>query len=266
MTRLAGKTILITGGAGGIGAAMARHFAAEGARIIVADVVQAAADAVAAELAEAGHGARAVQLDVSDPAAWAAAVSALADEGGLHGLVNNAAIQDRTGVMDTAPERWRRILDVNLSGAVFGIQAAAPVIRDSGGGAILNMSSTAGLIAHPAAAYSASKWALRGLTRCAAVELAPWGIRVNALLPGRIRTAFNTGADPADMEASALIVPMGRLGSADEVAAVAVMLMSDEASYVTGIDLPVDGGIASGGVLTARRTLAGMIAGRLADD
>ncbi len=264
MARLLGKTILITGGAGGIGAAMARRFAEEGSRVVVADVAEAAAAALADELVRAGHAASALRLDVSEPADWAAAMAELTRGGGLHGLVNNAAIQDRTGVMDTTPERWRRILDVNLSGALFGIQAAAPLIRDSGGGAILNMSSTGGMMAHPTTAYSASKWALRGLTKCAAVELAPWGIRVNALLPGRIRTAFNAAADPADMEASTVIVPMERLGAAPEVAAVAVMLMSDEASYVTGIDLPVDGGIASGGTLKARRYIGASIARRSA--
>ncbi|BEU28498.1 SDR family NAD(P)-dependent oxidoreductase [Paraburkholderia sp. 22B1P] len=256
MDQLHKKTVIVTGGTGGIGDAMCRLFANESAHVIVADVADAKGESLCAEITEAGGKATYLRLDVSNPGAWNHAAQEIRALGQLNALVNNAGIQTRSNLMDTPPETWDSIIKVNLTGAFLGIRAMAPLIREAGGGAILNISSTGGAIAHTTAAYSTSKWGLRGLTKCAAVDLARWNIRVNALLPGRIQTPFIEDADPSDLQASELIVPMKRLGKPSEVAAAALLLISDAASYITGIDMPVDGGVLAGGTVTARRHIA----------
>jgi NAD(P)-dependent dehydrogenase (short-subunit alcohol dehydrogenase family) len=235
--RLAGKTALITGASRGQGAAEARRFAASGARVVLADVLDDEGERVADEI---DSGARYVHLDVSDREEWASLVDGLSE---LHVLVNNAGINRPTGpVMTTTPEDLDRIFAVNLKGPLFGIQACAPLIRDSGGGAIVNIGSIAGVTGHFAAKYSMSKWALRGLTKSAALELADWKIRVVAVHPGIVDTPIVAGADEF-VEAMRKSTPLRRVADPDELAAVVEFLASDDASFVTGIDIAVDGGL-----------------------
>lgn len=235
--RLAGKTALITGASRGQGAAEARRFAASGACVVLADVLDEEGQHVAEEI---GGQARYLHLDVTDREAWTGVMSELEE---LHVLVNNAGINRPTGpVMTTTAEDLDRILAVNLKGPLFGIQSCAPLIRDSGGGAIVNIGSIAGVTGHFAAKYSMSKWALRGLTKSAALELADWNIRVVAVHPGIVDTPIVAGADEF-VEAMRRGTPLRRVAEPDELAAVVEFLASDDASFVTGIDVPVDGGM-----------------------
>ena len=188
------KTVLITGGARGQGAAEARLFAKAGANVIIADVQDGEGSALAKEI---GGKAKYRHLDVSNESDWQNAIRFTHESfGALHVLVNNAGIALRGKNMGaTTREDWERVLGVNLTGPFLGIRAAAPLIRDSGGGAIVNTGSTAGINGHFAAAYSAAKWGLRGLTKSAAMEYAEWKIRVNAVHPGILRTAMTEGSD-----------------------------------------------------------------------
>jgi 3alpha(or 20beta)-hydroxysteroid dehydrogenase len=241
--RLAGKVALVTGAARGQGAAEARLFVAEGARVVLCDVLEETGAEVARELG--AECARFVALDVSDERAWEAAVAqTVACFGRLDVLVNNAALHWRRSLLDETVEGLDRMLAVNARGAFLGIRTAAPAMRASGGGSIVNVSSTAGVAGYAErGAYAMSKWALRGLTRVAAIELAPDRIRVNALVPGGIRTAMVPEADaPGRWEG----LPAGRVGEVEEIAAAALFLASDESSYTTGSDLVVDGGALAG--------------------
>jgi 3alpha(or 20beta)-hydroxysteroid dehydrogenase len=244
------RVVLITGGAGGQGAHEARMFVESGARVVVADVRRDAAAAVAAELGEA---ALAVELDVTDEDAWIAAVGAAEDRfGPLTTLVNNAGISGPARIVDETPEAFRRTLDVNLVGAFLGIKHAAPSIARAGGGSIVNISSISGLGGFAGGgAYTTSKWALRGLTRVAAADLAPLGIRVNVVLPGVIDTEMLRGAGASveelvERNRSRLLIE--RLGRPQDVAALVLFLASERASYITGADLLVDGGWTTGKV------------------
>lgn len=249
--QLKGRTALVTGAAQGLGAAIAAALARAGAAVLLADICLAPAQAGAAALSRQGHDARAIALDVADEAAWDEAVGGCAR---LDILVNNAAVMVRTGVADTTGADWRRVLDVNLTGAFLGMRACAPRLRERGG-AIVNVSSTAGLIAHPSAAYTASKWGLRGLTKTAALELAPFGIRVNSVHPATIATPLAQGAPPGLLAANRAAIPLGREAAPAEVAEVVLFLASDAASFVTGAELAVDGGLASAGVAHLRASL-----------
>ena len=241
--RLAGKVALITGAARGQGAAEARLFAAEGARVVLCDVLAEEGAEVARGLGE--EHARFVTLDVSDERAWRSAVGqAVACFGRLDVLVNNAALHWRRSLLEETVEGLDRMFEVNARGAFLGIRSAAPAMRASGGGSIVNVSSTAGVTGYAErGAYAMSKWALRGLTRVAAIELAPDRIRVNALVPGGIRTAMVPEPDaPGRWDG----LPAGRVGEVGEIAAAALFLASDESSYTTGSDLVVDGGALAG--------------------
>ena len=191
------KTVFITGGSRGQGAAEARLFAQAGARVVIADVLDAEGGALVQSIRADGGTADFRHLDVSSEQDWAAAMAfAKSAFGGLHVLVNNAGVSLRgVDLASTSRADWDRVLAVNLTGPFLGIQAAAPVIRDSGGGAIVNIGSTAGINGHFAAAYSASKWGLRGLTKAAAMEYADWNIRVNAVHPSIVPTPMVAGAD-----------------------------------------------------------------------
>jgi len=241
-----GKTILITGASRGQGAAEARLFAQAGGNVIVADVLDQPGTALAKEI---GGGARYRHLDVTSETDWQNAIRFAHEAfGALHVLVNNAGISLRgKNIGATTREDWDRVLGVNLTGPFLGTRAAAPLIRDSGGGAIINIGSTAGINGHFAAAYSAAKWGLRGLTKCAAMEYADWNIRVNAVHPGILRTPMTEGADNfvAAMEA---VTALKRPATLEDVAHAVMFLASDEANYLTGIDLPVDGGFTALGV------------------
>jgi 3alpha(or 20beta)-hydroxysteroid dehydrogenase len=238
----AGKTIVVTGASRGQGAVEAAEFARAGGRVILADV----RDDLGHELANsiAGEGGRAEyrHLDVSQPDEWERLVRDLREDGGLHVVVNNAGITHRRGrIMESELEDWDRLIATNLKGPLLGIKLSAPLIRESGGGSIVNIGSVAGLTAHFAATYGVTKWAVRGLTKAAALELVDWGIRVNAVHPGIVETPAVEGSeDFVDVMRSN--TPMQRTGLAEEIAAAVLFLASDEASFITGVDLAVDGG------------------------
>jgi len=246
--RLEGKAALITGASRGQGEAEARLFAAEGAKVLLCDVLDDEGEAVAQAIRGDGHTAHYQHLDVTDEAAWQAAVDRAVQEfGGLQVLVNNAGIGLRKpSMLDTSREEWQRVLDVNLTGPFLGTRAAAPALRDSGGGAIVNIGSIAGVTGHFATAYTATKWGLRGLTKSAAMEFAPWNIRVNAVHPGIVDTAIVAGSDDFK-EAMEWMTPLGRIAGPEEIASVVLFLASDDAAFVTGIDMPVDGGFTGAG-------------------
>lgn len=234
--------LLITGGARGIGAAVARHLHAEGAQVLITDVLDDEGMALATEL---GARAQYLRLDVTNEGDWAAAVAeARAAFGGLNALFNNAGIVQFAGVADCTPDAWRRVIDINLTGAFLGIRACAPALADAGGGVIVNTSSTAGLQGYAGlAAYVSSKWGLTGLTRAAALDLAPQGTRVLSLHPGPIRTPMIEGL-PDELAATQ---PIPRFGEVVEVARMVRFLIC-EASYSTGSAFVIDGGALIGQV------------------
>ena len=240
--RFDGKVALVTGASRGQGAAEAQLFAGEGAKVIIADVREAEGTALAEKIE--GDGGQAVfqHLDVSNAAAWGEAAAMIADQfGALHVLVNNAGIALRRPFAETDIDDWNRVLAVNLTGPFLGLQVLAPIIRDSGGGAVVNTGSIAGMTGHFAPAYSVSKWGLRGLTKSAAMEFAKWNIRVNAIHPGIVTTPLVEGSDDF-VEAMEWMTPLDRSARADEMAKVVAFLASDDASFITGLDIAADGG------------------------
>ena len=241
--KLENKTAIVTGASGGQGAAEARLLAKSGARVILADIQDELGEAVAQSIRDDGGDALYKHLDVSELSNWQYVVQGIADEfGALHILVNNAGIALRTGrIANTSLEDWNRVMAVNLTGPFLGIQTAAPLIRDSGGGAIVNTGSIAGMTGHFATAYSTSKWGIRGITKSAAMELQGWGIRVNTIAPGLMITPLVEGSDDF-IDALGDQTPMQRGAQPEEIAAVVLFLVSDDASYITGQDISVDGG------------------------
>ena len=240
MDRLQGKIILISGGARGQGAAEARACIAEGARVVIGDVLDDLGRALAKQL---GNGAVYVHHDVTKEEDWDAAVKAAEAMGGLHGLVNNAGIYRPARLMDTDAALFEAHMRVNQLGPFLGMKAVVPLMEKSGGGSIVNISSTAGLRGSPGAmAYSATKWALRGMTKAAALDLAPRKIRVNSIHPGPIDTEMLSVRTPEQNAARLELVPMKRMGTAEEIANLAVYLLSDESGYVTGAEIAIDGG------------------------
>jgi 3alpha(or 20beta)-hydroxysteroid dehydrogenase len=244
---LAGRVVLVTGAARGIGAAEARLFTASGATVVAADMAP-----LVEELGpELGDGFT-LTFDVTDEDAWVTAIAAVRDRcGSLDGLVNNAGIGGpTTPITETLIADYRRVVDVNQLGTFLGLKHAAPLLRDSGGGSIVNVSSVAGLVGvEHSVGYVASKWAVRGISKTAALELGPWGIRVNTILPGGIDTRL---LSPRDVDAADAYawdrIAAGRPGLPDEVARVARFLLSDESSYCTGGEFAVDGGYSARGV------------------
>jgi NAD(P)-dependent dehydrogenase (short-subunit alcohol dehydrogenase family) len=248
--RLTDKVALITGAGSGIGRVAAQLFAAEGAAVVVADVVADAAHHTVESITAAGGRATAVAVDVADEAQVAAMVGATVDTfGGLHVLFNNAGIfpGDDGGVLDTPPETWDRVMQVNLKGVWLGCRAAVPAMTRSGGGSIVNVASFVALMGAATAqvAYTASKGGVLAFTRELAVEYARRGIRANAICPGPIDTPLlaELMSDPARRQRRLVHIPMGRLGRPEEIARAALFLASDESSFVTGSALVVDGGI-----------------------
>ena len=245
--RLEGKVALISGGARGQGAVEAKLFAREGAKVGFGDILDESGKQVEAEIHEAGGEATYVHLDVTREDDWRTAVNTAIDRyGKLDILVNNAGILIRKGIEDTTEEDWDRIMGVNAKGAFLGTKHSIPAMRQAGGGSIVNISSTAGLVASPSgsASYTASKGAVRLLTKSTAVQYAKEGIRCNSIHPGPIDTDMiqETLTDPAKLEERMQRLPMGRVGTADEIAYGVLYLASEEASFVTGSELVIDGG------------------------
>ncbi|WP_413758502.1 SDR family NAD(P)-dependent oxidoreductase [Streptomyces sp. MMBL 11-3] len=256
MGRLDGRVVVVTGAARGQGEQEARLFVAEGAAVVVADVLDEQGETLAKEL---GPRARYVHLDVGKEEDWTAAVAVAKDAfGKVDGLVNNAGILRFNALVDTPLEEFLQIVRVNQVGVFLGIKTLAPEIAAAGGGTVVNTASYTGLTGMAyVGAYSATKHAIVGLTRVAALELAPQGIRVNAVCPGAIDTAMSNPAllDPAaDPEAGSeavarfyrKLVPLGRIGRAEEVARLALFLSCEESSYVTGQPFVIDGGWLAG--------------------
>lgn len=241
--KLAGKTALVTGASGGQGAAEARLFAQAGARVVLADIADDAGAAQAKAIEDAGGEAYFRHLDVASEDEWQSVIDGIRDEfGALHILVNNAGIPLRGGsVLTTELADWNRLMSINLTGPFLGIRAAAPLIRDSGGGAIVNTGSIAGLTGHFATAYSASKWGIRGITKSAAMELVDWGIRVNAVHPGLVLTDMVKESTDF-VQALGENTPMERGAEPEEIASVVLFLACEESGYITGHDIAVDGG------------------------
>jgi NAD(P)-dependent dehydrogenase (short-subunit alcohol dehydrogenase family) len=242
--RLEGKTALVSGAAGGLGAALARLFAREGARVVLGDKLVEEGETIASEIAAAGGKAAFVALDVTSAEDWRRAVSS-GDP--LHVLVNNAGIYRAAGVEETSLEEWNAVIAVNQTGTLLGMQAAIPALRRAGGGSIVNISSVVTFAAGRvgAAGYHASKGAVATLTKSAALELAKYRIRVNSIHPGSFDTPMAAGARGDDPEALAAMErrhPLGRLGTPEEVANAVLFLASDESSFITGAPLLVDGG------------------------
>jgi 3alpha(or 20beta)-hydroxysteroid dehydrogenase len=252
-----GKVVLVTGGSGGQGKVQARMFAEQGAAVMLADVVQAPGKAAAAGIRKAGGKASFVRLDVTSSADWARAIRDIRRTyGALHILINNAGVVSRTSIHSVSVKEWSRVLDINLTGPMLGIKAAAPLIRASGGGAIVNISSTAGLIGHPGVAYAASKWGLRGVTKSAAMECLDWNIRVNSVHPAQVvDTGMSSSATPGYRFANQRVMPLKRSSRPDEVAQAVMFLASDEASYINAAEIVVDGGAVSIGLPRVRQLL-----------
>jgi len=240
MGRCDGKVALVTGAASGMGAASARMLAAEGAKVVVADIQDELGRQVVAEI---GDAASYVHLDVSSHEEWKAAVAHAVDTfGSLSTLVNNAGIANGAAIQHFDVDQWQRILDINLTGTFLGIRTAADPIIAAGGGSIINISSIEGIRGTPwAHGYVATKWAVRGLTKSVAAELAPQGVRVNSLHPGLIKTPMTAGI-PDDM----IPIPLGRPGQPEEIGSWVVFLASDESSFATGAEYVVDGGTVQG--------------------
>lgn len=250
MGQLDGKVALITGGARGMGKSHVRRFLDEGAKVVFGDVLEEEGAKLAADL---GDGARFVPMDVTREADWANAVdTATTTFGALHILVNNAGIIRHKRIEEMSADEFRRIVDVNLLGQWLGVKSVIAPMREAGGGSIVNVSSTEGFIgASGLAAYSASKFGVRGLTKAAARELGEYGIRVNSIHPGGVLTPLSlqddvvaATADSADAFLKAL--PLGRMGKSKEVSGLVVYLASDDSSYCTGSEVLVDGGMLTG--------------------
>ena len=241
MARFLDKVVLISGGARGQGAAEARLLVSEGAKVVIGDVLEAEGRRLADDL---GSAAVFLRQDVTEEAGWAKAVDAARVLGGLHGMVNNAGIFIPKTLMETDAALFERHMRINQLGCFLGMKAVVDLMERSGGGSIVNISSVAGLRGSPGAiAYSATKWALRGMTKAAAIELAPRGIRVNSVHPGPIDTEMLNVRTPEQNQRRVQLVPMKRMGTAEEVAKLVLFLLSEDSSYITGAEVSIDGGV-----------------------
>ena len=245
--RLKGKVALISGGAKGQGKVEAQLFSKEGAKVILGDILDDLGQEVAKDIQDTGGEATYVHLDVTNETDWKSSIEiVLKKYGRLDILVNNAGILIRKGIEDTTSEDWSRIMAINAKGAFLGIKSAIPVMRQSGGGSIINISSTAGLVASPSgsASYTATKGAVRLLTKSTAIQYAHENIRCNSVHPGPIDTDMiqDSITDPTKLTERMERLPMGRFGTAEEGAFGVLYLASDESSFVTGSELVIDGG------------------------
>jgi len=244
--RLHGRNVVITGAAQGQGWAEAIAAADAGATVVAADVssIPDAPDGLAGRIVT-------FDLDVSDPERWTGLAAFVREEldGRVDGLVNNAGVTSRVRLGEVELADWNRVLAINTTGPMLGIQALLPFMES--GASVVNVGSVAALTAHYTAAYTTSKWALRGLTQLAATELGPRGIRVNIVHPGFIETPMTASAPPAFREVNMDLTPLGRAGVPEEVAATVLFLLSDAAAFVTGAEIPVDGGFSGGATAKA---------------
>jgi len=245
--RLDGKVAIVTGGARGMGAATCRRFVAEGAMVAIADVLESEGRALAEEL---GAAARFFPLDVTSEADWARLVAEVeAALGGIDVLVNNAGILLFRSILETTKADYERVLAVNLVGEFLGVRAVAPGMIARGRGAIINISSVDGMKgANGLVAYASSKWGVRGLTKVAAMELGHRGVRVNSVHPGGVDTVMSNHdrRDRREVDKAYATVPLQRIGGPEEVAAATLFLASEEASYLNGAEIVVDGGMTVG--------------------
>ena len=248
MMRLEGKVALISGGARGQGAAEARLFAGEGCKVVIADVLEEEGRRLEAAISETGGECVFVQMDVTSEEDWKAAVAAAVSRfGKLDVLVNNAGIYRQVSIEDTSEELWDSIFEINAKGVFLGTKAVIPEMRKAGGGSIINISSVAGLIGSwRAPAYGATKGAVRLFSKSTAIQYAAENIRCNSVHPGIIETPMTTPTllrDDAARQASLSRTPIGRIGTAEDVAWGALFLASDESSFMTGSELVIDGGL-----------------------
>lgn len=246
-SRLEGKVALITGGARGMGASEAQLFVQEGARVVISDVLDEAGAATAARVSPDGSACRFVHHDVTSESDWARVVStAIEGFGHIDVLVNNAGIFERGSILDTTLADYRRTIDINQVGVFLGMRAVAPHMTERRSGSIINISSVAGLSGTPGfVAYGASKWAVRGMTKAVAKELAPFGVRVNSIHPGIIDTHMLQTFDEAGPQVREMVrtrIPLGHEAEPVEVARLALHLASDDSAYSTGSEFVVDGG------------------------
>ncbi len=246
--RLKGKIAIVTGAASGIGAAHARIFAGEGAKVVVTDIKPAAGEAIVADIRSQGHDALFLEHDVASEDSWAEVVDrAVARFGGLTTLVNNAGLNHMRGVEDETVEGWNHIVSIDQTGTWLGMRAVMPHLRASGNGAIVNISSVLGIMATVTClSFHAAKGAVRMMSKAAAQEYADRGVRVNSIYPGMIDTPQLDTMLPEEREMIRTSIPMKRIGLPEEVANCSLFLCSDEASYVTGAEIIVDGGLRPG--------------------
>ena len=246
--RLQGKVAIITGGARGQGAAEARMFAREGAKVVFGDVLDDEGRQVEAEIGAAGGEAVYIRLDVTDEDSWREAVgTAVSRFGKVDILVNNAGIASWNAGDDASVEEWDRLMEINAKGVFLGTRAVIPAMRDAGGGSIINISSISGMVGqtniHPG--YNASKGAVRILTKSTAVQHAAEGIRCNSIHPGPVKTPMTerSWSNPEWLQATERRTPLGRYAEPDEIAYGVLFLASDESSFMTGSEVVIDGGM-----------------------
>lgn len=244
MGRVTGKVVIVTGAARGMGAAFVRRLIAEGAQVMATDILEQEGRALADEL---GDRARFLRHDVTQAEDWTRVVAATeAEFGKVDVLVNNAGIVSYSPIETLEESELRHVLDVNLVSVFLGMKAVLASMRSAGGGAIINISSAAGLVGNGnLMAYTASKFGIRGITKVAALEFSPFGITVNSIHPGVIMTAMaqELGGDTEAMRALQASSPAGRFGTPDEVASIVLLLASDEARFSTGAEFVIDGGL-----------------------
>ncbi|MEZ2388137.1 glucose 1-dehydrogenase [bacterium RCC_150] len=244
--RMAGKTVVVSGGARGMGAAYARRIVEEDGRVVIGDVLTEEGLDLADSL---GGSARFIRLDVTREAHWHNAVRGASKHfGPLSGLVNNAGILHQERMDSTTLEQWQRTIDINQKGVFLGMQAVAGAMRNAGGGSIVNISSTAGMVGFTDCfSYVASKWAVRGMTKAAALELAPHGIRVNSVHPGDTMTGMIAGSLASSGAVTAHEqIPLGRYATPSDIAQLVLFLLSDESGYISGAEHVIDGAITAG--------------------
>lgn len=249
------KTAVVTGAAGGLGRAICRRLATDGYTLILCDIDPVVHDFRDA-LADEGAIAFSRIHDVSKEEDWEILKAYLEEDlGSISTLICSSGFNGRLSIMNGTKNDWNRTFEVNVFGVFLGLRTLAPLMRDVEGASVVNISSSAAMIGDTAAAYSASKWAVRGLTKAAAIEFAQWGIRVNSVHPGTVPTPMLRNAPPGHSQAWHSMIPMSRSGMPDEIAGVVSFLAGKDSSYMTGADLVVDGGLTQGGLSTARHRL-----------